>query len=85
MFCQTMDACTEDFGCLVIHNGSKSNKIEDQVYWYKADNHTDFRVCCPEAWQFSEENYNANEDETEQSLTDMYRKKSKVNLKIKKV
>jgi hypothetical protein len=85
MFCQTMDACTEEFGCLVIHNGSKSNKIEDQVYWYKADDHTDFRVCCPEAWQFSEENYNANEDETEQSLTDMYRKKSKVNLKIKKI
>jgi hypothetical protein len=57
MFCQTMDACTENFECLVIHNGAKSNKIEDQVFWYKADNHEDFRVCCPEAWKFSEENY----------------------------
>jgi hypothetical protein len=52
MFCQTMDACTENFECLVIHNGAKSNKLEDHVYWYKADNHSDFRVCCPEAWQF---------------------------------
>jgi hypothetical protein len=47
-----MDSCTEDFGCIVIHNGSKSNKLEDNVYWYKADNHSDFRVCCLEARQF---------------------------------
>ena len=36
MFCQKLDSCTEDFGCLVIHNGSKSNKLEDQVYWYSS-------------------------------------------------
>ena len=80
-----MDACTENFECLVIHNGAKSNKIEDQVYWYRADNHGDFRVCCPEAWEFSEQNFNPEEDNEEQNLTDLYRKKTKVNLKIKKV
>ena len=83
MFCQTMDACTENFECLVIHNGAKSNKLEDQVYWYKADDHEDFKVCCPEAWEFSEQKFNP-DTEKEQSITDLYRKKSKVNLKIKK-
>lgn len=85
MFCQTMDACTENFECLVIHNGAKSNKLEDQVYWYKAENHDEFRVCCPEAWEFSEQNFNAEENEEEQDLNELYRKKNKVNLKIKKI
>ena len=85
MFCQTMDACTENFECLVIHNASKSNKIEDQVFWYKADNHSDFKVCCPEAWRFSEENYNSDDDFDEPTLSDVYKKKNRVNLKINKV
>ena len=33
-FCSVMDKCTENYECLVIHNGSKSNKFEDQVFWY---------------------------------------------------
>jgi hypothetical protein len=85
MFCQTMDACTENFECLVIHNGAKSNKLEDQVYWYLAENHDDFRVCCPEAWEFSEQNFNPEDYEKEPSLNDLYRKKTKVNLRIKKI
>ena len=35
VFCQVMDQCTENYECLVIHNNAKSNKLEDQVYWYK--------------------------------------------------
>ena len=85
MFCQTMDQCTEDFGCLVIHNGAKSNKIEDQVFWYKADNHEDFKICCQEAWEYSNQNYNPNEDDENYNVADLYRKKNKVNLKIKKI
>ena len=84
MFCQTMDQCTENFECLVIHNGAKSNKLEDQVYWYKADNHSDCRVCCSEAWEFSDLNYNPNDDE-EENVHELYKKKSKVNLKINKI
>jgi len=80
-----MDSCTEDFGCIVIHNGSKSNKLEDNVYWYKADNHSDFRVCCPEAWQFSDENFNPDEEDAEQDLSELFKKKNKVNIKIKKI
>jgi hypothetical protein len=86
MFCDTMDACTENYECLVIHNAAKSNKLEDQVFWYKADNHPDFKVCCPEAWRFSEENYSDENDEIDETenLSNLYKKKNKVNLKIKK-
>lgn len=86
MFCQTMDACTENFECLVIQLCSKSNKLEDCVYWYKSDSHENFHVCCPEAWEFSDQNFNPEEEEDEsQDLNELYRKKSKVNLKIRKV
>lgn len=54
LFCQIMDQCTENYECLVIHNGSKSNKIEDQVFWYKADIHTDFKLCSPILWKSEE-------------------------------
>ena len=44
IFCQVMDACTEDFHCLVVNNNAKSNKLEDQVFWYKAEGHPDFKI-----------------------------------------
>jgi len=56
MFCQIMDQCTENYECLVINNNAKSNKLTDQVFWYKAKNHDDFTICSPEAWAFSENN-----------------------------
>jgi hypothetical protein len=43
VFCQVMDQCTENFECLVIHNNAKSNKLEDQVFWYKANCEMDTR------------------------------------------
>ena len=30
-----MDQYTEDYNCSVIHNNAKSNKLVDQVFWYK--------------------------------------------------
>jgi len=49
-FCQVMDQCTENYECLVIDNNAKSNKIEDQVFWYKAQPHRDFKIGAPEFW-----------------------------------
>jgi len=62
-FCQVMDACTENYECLVINNNAKSNKIEDQVFWYKADDHADFRIGAPEFWEMHNRNYNNNDEE----------------------
>lgn len=52
-FCQVMNQCTEDYECLVIDNNSKSNKLEDQVFWYKATPRPEFRLCSPEFWSHS--------------------------------
>lgn len=50
VFCQIMDQCTENYECLVINNNAKSNKLEDQVFWFKADNVGDFRMGASQFW-----------------------------------
>ena len=52
-FCQVMDQCTENYECLVIDNNSKSNRLQDQIFWYKAESHTDFRLGSKEFWDLS--------------------------------
>ena len=52
-FCQVMDQCTENYECLVINNNSKSNKLNDQVFYYKADSHNDFKLGSKEFWELS--------------------------------
>ena len=52
-FCQVMDQCTENFECLVINNNAKSNKLQDQVFWYKADSHNDYKLGSNEFWELS--------------------------------
>ena len=56
MFCQVMDQCTENYECLVINNNAKSNKLEDQVWWYKAKDHSNdpFKLCSKQAWDYSD-------------------------------
>jgi hypothetical protein len=61
-FCQVMDQCTENFECLVINNNSKSNKLQDQVFWYKADNHNEFKLGSKEFWELSKD-YNSDDKE----------------------
>jgi hypothetical protein len=53
-FCQIMDQCTQNYECIVVDNTSQSNKLEDIVFWYKADIHGDFRIGAPESWAHSD-------------------------------
>jgi len=62
-FCQVMDQCTENYECLVINNNSKSNKLTDQVFWYKADSHNNFRLGAKEFWEMSKNMGSDDEDE----------------------
>ena len=55
MFCSVLDQCTENYECLVICNCAKSNQIEDQVFWYKADQHSPFRLGSKEVWDYSDQ------------------------------
>jgi hypothetical protein len=63
-FCQIMDQCTQNYECIVIDNTSLSAKLEDCVFWYKADSHPDFRIGAAQFWQHSAQ-YNRDKDEDE--------------------
>jgi len=54
-FCQVMDQCTENYECLVISNNAKSNKLEDQIFWYKASKQGDFKLGAKEFWDISKD------------------------------
>ena len=58
MFCKVMDACTENYECLVLDNTVKSNKITDCVFWYKAKMHKNFKVGAPEYWHAHKKMFN---------------------------
>ena len=62
-FCQVMDQCTENYECLVINNNSKSNKLQDQIFWYKADAHSNFKLGSKEFWEISKNLGSDDEDE----------------------
>lgn len=55
LFCQILDQCTENYECLVIFNGSKTNKIEDCVFYYKAEPRPAFQIGSRELWLKSAE------------------------------
>lgn len=54
-FCQVMDQCTENYECLVINNNAKSNKLQDQIFWYKAESRPDFKLGSKEFWEISKD------------------------------
>jgi hypothetical protein len=58
-----MDQCTQNYECLVINNNTQSNKLEDAIFWYKAEMHGDFRIGAPEFWAHSAQMYKEKEDE----------------------
>lgn len=62
-FCQIMDQCTQNYECLVIDNTSQSSKIEECVFWYKAEMHSDFRIGAPEFWAHSAQHYKDTEED----------------------
>ena len=62
-FCQVMDQCTENYECLVVSNNAKSNRLEDQIFWYKASPHGDFKLGSKEFWEMSKDIASDDEDE----------------------
>lgn len=58
VFQQVMDACTENFECLVIDNTSRSNNLEDCVFYYKAQLRPTFRMGSEAWWSYHSKNYN---------------------------
>jgi hypothetical protein len=62
-FCSVMDQTTENYECLVINNNAKSNKLNEQIFWYKAENRPDFKLGSKEFWELSKNIGSDDEDE----------------------
>lgn len=57
-FKSVLEQLTEDYTFLVIDNNVKSNRIEDQIFWYKAKERNDFKVGSNKYWDFHYKLYN---------------------------
>ena len=78
-FCQVMDQCTENYECLVIANNAKSNRLDEQIFWYKADPHRDFKLGSKEFWEMSKDI--GSDDEEEAYDPKAQRKGPRINVK----
>jgi hypothetical protein len=77
-FCNILDACTQNHECLVIKTSGNSTDLKDQIFWYKAESHQNFRVGHPKLWKYHSSNYNKNyEDEVEQDQAEVDKLKRK--------
>jgi hypothetical protein len=82
-FCQVMDQCTENYECLVINNNSKSNKLQDQIFWYKADHHGEFKLGSKEFWDISKD-LNSDDDEDIYDPSNERKRGSGTKISVKK-
>ena len=82
-FCQVMDQCTENYECLVIHNNAKSNKIVDQIFWYKAEPHKNFRLGSQQYWDLSKD-LDSDDEEGTQYNPNAVRKNNGPRINVKK-
>ena len=81
-FCSVMDQTTENYECLVINNNSKSNKLNDQIFWYKAENRPNFKLGSKEFWDISKDM--GSDDEGEEYDPSRTKKRNAVSINVKK-
>jgi hypothetical protein len=82
-FCSVMDQTTENYECLVINNNAKSNNIQDQIFWYKADSRPDYKLGAKQFWEMSA-NMADESDEDEFDPNAGKKKKNGGNIVVKK-
>jgi len=82
-FAQVMDQCTENFECLVINNNAKSNRLQDQIFWYKSEKHADFKLGSKEFWDLSKD-LDSDEEEPTYNPNDSKKKKNCPKINVKK-
>jgi hypothetical protein len=88
VFNQVMNQCTENYECLVIDCKTQSNKLEDQVFWYRAKE-VHFKMCSTEMWnmqsledQRNVQGFGANDDEDDEKYDAGVFSKKKNNPRI---
>jgi hypothetical protein len=83
-FCAVMDQTTENYECLVINNNAKSNKLNDQIFWYKAQEQKNFKLGSKEFWEISKNLDSDDEEEIYDPNSANKKKGPKINVKKSK-
>lgn len=87
IFSEIMDKCTENYKCVVIDRTTNSNKIEDNIFWYKARSPSrKFKVGSKELWNYHNKHYKSEDEESEEDdpndeLNGNSKNKSKIVIK----
>lgn len=86
-FSVIMDNCTENFECLVIKcTGGGSSNITDNIFWYKAKYHDNFKFGSEQMWNYHLHKYNkkyGDQEDKDKEEYDKQRKKYGKNRKLK--
>ena len=82
-FAQIMDQCTENYECLVINNNAKSNRLSDQIFWYKAEPHGAFKLGAKEFWELSKD-LNSDDEDVESYDPNSSRRRTGPKINVKK-
>ena len=69
---------------MVIDNNAKSNKLQEQIFWYKAENHPQFRLGSKEYWELSKQIASDDEDEPQYDPNKSGRKVNSQKINVKK-
>jgi predicted RNA-binding protein with PUA-like domain len=64
---------------MVINNNAKSNKLQDQVFWYHAESRPNFKLGSKEFWDLSK---NMDEEDNSEEYYDPTKPKNKSHQKI---
>lgn len=71
-FCKVMDKCTENHSCIVMDNTTGSCKVEECIFWYKAQlNLPEFKIGKPIYWRLSNSYMKTEEDKRREELEEM--------------
>ena len=60
IFCNILDACTQNHECLVIKTSANSIDLRENIFYYKAKEHTKFKAGHWKFWKYHKNNYNQN-------------------------
>ncbi|KAK9827216.1 hypothetical protein WJX74_010697 [Apatococcus lobatus] len=80
-FLQVLKACTSDYHCLVLDATKPTNKLDEQVFWWKAPPAPEFKAGSKEFWQFHLMNFK--DDDEDDDMQDPLANRRHRQLKVK--
>lgn len=80
-FQDTFTECTNNYECMVLDNTSKSNKLSECVFWYKATPNREYKIGSPELWNYLNSRYDPDRDDGDDDIDNMNKKRSNITVR----